>query len=64
MSRFTVPNVYTQDQPEVSGGTYLVANASGIPAGWVTKRRAMGATILSYRQKQVPECCRPSTSAQ
>lgn len=36
MSRFTVPNVYTQDQPKVSGGTYLVANASGIPAGWVT----------------------------
>src|SRR5581483_11530257 len=36
ISRFTVPNVYTQDQPKTSGGTYLVANTSGIPGGWVT----------------------------
>jgi hypothetical protein len=35
ISRFTVPNVYTQDQPKTAG-TYLVANTSGMPGGWVT----------------------------
>jgi hypothetical protein len=34
VSRFTVPNVYTQGQPKLPG-TYLVANNWGIPGGWV-----------------------------
>lgn len=35
ISRFTVPNIYTQGRPK-SAGTYLVANDWGIPGGWVT----------------------------
>jgi RHS repeat-associated protein len=34
ISRFTVPNVYTQGQPKTPG-TYMVANGWGIPGGWV-----------------------------
>ena len=34
ISRFTVPNVFTQGQPKAPG-TYLVVNNWGVPGGWV-----------------------------
>ena len=37
ISRFTVPNIYTQGRPQ-SAGTHLVANSWGIPGGWVNTR--------------------------